>query len=269
MESKNRYVLPLTTIALLLLASLCYQESADTEILSHWGSYISGVAAALAFLWLVAGFYQQSKELRMQREELALQRQTLENQRKELTRISKYNALQQISGMLDGFASSLPREKLPAVTTVDQLSVAFMTGVANHWKVILESNDSQEVFTAHRHWLPIESLCTEFISTYWAAMKLYSEATGEILPIQDENASQYIYFNYEHIRTIPHLQKYSGAAFAIATDLFLMDPGLTRVRFAGYSALNKIYPNIVKQDALEKLKSAVDELDKKDNQKKE
>lgn len=73
----------------------------------HIGSYISGFASSLAFIWLIASYQQQSKELQLQRSELVLQRQSLDNQSKELDQLGKYAALEQMARMIDFFEKSL------------------------------------------------------------------------------------------------------------------------------------------------------------------
>ena len=44
---------------------------------NEWGDYLAGLASALAFLWLIGGYFLQRTELRLQREELTLQREEL------------------------------------------------------------------------------------------------------------------------------------------------------------------------------------------------
>jgi hypothetical protein len=52
------------------------------------GQFISGVAGALAFLWLVLAYQQQNRQLEMQQQELKLQRRELKAQREETARLA-------------------------------------------------------------------------------------------------------------------------------------------------------------------------------------
>jgi hypothetical protein len=213
MRKSPKYILPLATVVLLLLAILIFQRAPNIETASQIGGYISGIAASLAFVWLIAGFFQQSNELRLQREELSMQRKALVLQKEELKKISKFNALQQISLMLDSFNSSLTAKQIPNINTVENLSMAFMNGMQSEWKTILDSTNSQEVFDSHVKWLQIESICRQFISTFYSAVRLYAETTGEITLLENDNEAQFVYFGHEKIKDIPHLQQYAGAAY--------------------------------------------------------
>lgn len=262
MRKFSKNILPLTTVALLLLAFLLFQRSPNIETASQIGGYISGIVASLAFIWLIAGFFQQSNELRLQRKELSMQREALLLQKEELKKINKFNALQQISSILDSFNSSLPAKQIPNIITVENLPMAFMEGIAE-WKIILESTNSQEVFDAHNKWLLIESICRQFISTFYSAVRLYAETTGEITLLKNDNETQFIYFNHEKIKGIPHLQQYAGVAYSVASNLVDLGPGLKRVALAGFESTEKLMPGVVRQDALEKLRKEVKDLDDK------
>ena len=52
------------------------------------GDFLAGVAAPIAFLWLILGFFQQGAELGLQRRELRLQREQLRLQREEVARLA-------------------------------------------------------------------------------------------------------------------------------------------------------------------------------------
>jgi len=53
---------------------------------NEWGDFFAGVFSPIALLWLVLGYFQQGKELRLQVEEL---RRSVEQQ-KELASATKY-----------------------------------------------------------------------------------------------------------------------------------------------------------------------------------
>jgi len=52
------------------------------------GQFVSGIAALLAFLWIILAYLQQNTQLRLQREELVLQRNELVLQRQEMKRLA-------------------------------------------------------------------------------------------------------------------------------------------------------------------------------------
>ena len=54
--------------------------------LNEFGDFLAGSFAPLAFFWFVIGYFQQGKELQLQREELALQRQEFNFQGKQAKR---------------------------------------------------------------------------------------------------------------------------------------------------------------------------------------
>ncbi|MBY3099118.1 hypothetical protein HFO69_15595 [Rhizobium laguerreae] len=58
--------------------------------LDGWGTYLSGVFAPLAFFWLVATVWIQSRELAEQRQELALTRKEFEHNREVMKAQSDY-----------------------------------------------------------------------------------------------------------------------------------------------------------------------------------
>lgn len=57
--------------------------------LADVGLFVTGVAGALALLWIILAYWQQSHQLQMQRHELALQRRELALQRQETNRLGE------------------------------------------------------------------------------------------------------------------------------------------------------------------------------------
>ena len=62
--------------------------------LNELGDFLGGVASPLAFLWLVLGFFQQGREIRMSSKALHLQaqelRKSVDEQRKQAQRSDRY-----------------------------------------------------------------------------------------------------------------------------------------------------------------------------------
>lgn len=262
MNKLYKYILPLLSLAVIAASLIVFFQVQNTQIASHVGSYVSAVAAALAFLWLIATFLQQMNELKLQREELRLQRSTLDLQREEIRKISKYNALQQIARMLESFNESLEKKSLPNVHSADDLPKLYTEGWTTYWKPILENTDSNLILKASNEWHTIETVCLQFLSIIASAVNLYSESTGEFDPIPSEGVPLYVTSLHEQLRKIPHIQQYIDPAYAIAMDFSLMEPGIKKVRLARYEALDRLFPEVVKKDELQKLRDEVKQYEK-------
>lgn len=85
----------LVTITWLLgLVVFFYFRFQELLILSpnEWGDFVAGVTAPLAFMWLVIGYFQQGRELVLNREALILQAQELKNsvqQQEQLVQVTR------------------------------------------------------------------------------------------------------------------------------------------------------------------------------------
>lgn len=75
----KRYIishwLRVTTVLICCAALLVFLFSDGPNTANEYGDFLAGFAGSLAFLWLVASFSLQRRELALQREELALQRE--------------------------------------------------------------------------------------------------------------------------------------------------------------------------------------------------
>jgi hypothetical protein len=237
--------------------------------------------AGLAFIGVIYTIYLQSQQVQLQAHELKLQREELSETRKELSRsataqeqtfkvlsaqlantekMAKHSALQIASGIMRSFEDSLPRSTLPKVTSIDQFTSEFVTGLQS-WGTILESRNNDEVFKLYCAWQNYENLCNEFIFSYVSAVNAYAETANLIPPIPTENPMAYLSIERPHLRSIPHLQKYYPVAQGISIQMDYLQPGLVRVRCAGLSAIEKMFPGTVKKDALDKFKREVEALD--------
>jgi len=83
-------------IAVIVLVMQGFPKSAN-EV----GDFLAGFAGALAFLWLIASFHIQSKELVMQRKELQLQREAMSKQTQEFKHLAQFSALEHVKNMMD------------------------------------------------------------------------------------------------------------------------------------------------------------------------
>ena len=89
-EFKLGWVLSILYLLFILTISLLFVFASDSKSLSlnNLGDYLAGVFSPLAFLWLVLGYRQQAKELRLQAKEL-------KNTVRELSSQNELNALAQ------------------------------------------------------------------------------------------------------------------------------------------------------------------------------
>ena len=81
----------LTVVWLGSFALVLYFQSSDgmRMSLNEWGDFLAGASAPLALLWLVVGYFQHGKELRLNTEALRLQQDELERQANETRRLAR------------------------------------------------------------------------------------------------------------------------------------------------------------------------------------
>lgn len=226
------------------------------ETLSHLGDFLSGFAAALAFIWLIAAYRLQAQELRLQRNELALQREAMQQQREEWRKMGKYAALEQASRILDQFDQSLAKNAEDRPRSITDLPVSFMNGTSL-WKRIAESPNTQEVLDAYTRWIYIDSACEEFLNRVVSAIELYEEATAQRILPKADSAVERIYFSDKTALSIPFIRHYIGSATLLASHLFITQPGRDRLQLRGLEAMNILRPGIVKEGALAELRARV------------
>lgn len=86
--------LSLLVLAVAALNSLTLRENPLDAKLQDFGQWLSGVAGALAFIWLIVSYFQQGEELELQRQELAATREQLGLQKAEMARLADEAARQ-------------------------------------------------------------------------------------------------------------------------------------------------------------------------------
>lgn len=227
------------------------------ETLSQIGDFFSGFASTLAFIWLIAAYLMQGRELRLQRQEFAMQRQAMEQQRNEWKKMGKYASLEQVNRIMDQYGESLSKGSIPNVRSMNDLATAYMNGI-NLWKTITESKNPNEVFEAHKQWLPIDAACEEFLNRFVSAVEVYEEATETtILPAGGSSVNR-VYFASDSLLNIPIIRHYAGTAKALATNLFITEPGRDLLRLKGFEATDKLFPGIMKAEAIAEMRSRVE-----------
>lgn len=241
-------------------ATLCIALTAVTifnyyklDELSHIGSYVSGFAAALAFMWLVAGSRMQSEEIRLQREELRLQRIALEHQAKEMKETAKFAGYDQIQRILKEALDEICESEISAQSP-SELYRCWTEGM-KHWKPILESTNPQEVVEASEQWLPTAVVVKNYIASIAQALRIYLESQPSIKFEQQESDARFVYVYSSWMRKVPYLSKHEGTASFLANFVFLTEPAekaiTTAILYAGkiqhgekYFHMEKLQQNI-------------------------
>ena len=240
----------------LLSAGWIFMNSAGVKDAALYGDFFSGIAGALAFIWLIAGFMQQSRELHLQREELTAQRQELAAQKEQL-------ALGQVATMLSTFTSYLQSRNLEGVSSPNDIP-SFYMGRTAVWNSVLEPRTEDEQASAFLQWTAAENTAAEFLSTAASAARFYVQATNDEPIHEAVDDGQFVQLNFERIRVIPHLQLYIDKARVLAEDMSRLEPGRDRVRLAGFEGLNKRSPGLVREDKLADLRRRVEARNRQD-----
>ena len=83
------FIISFIWIFILFLIALFVCKPIWDLSLNELGDFLAGSLAPLAVLWFIIGYFQQGKELQLQRQELKLTTQELGNQTKQLAEQSK------------------------------------------------------------------------------------------------------------------------------------------------------------------------------------
>ncbi|MBI3915805.1 MAG: hypothetical protein HY322_02210 [Betaproteobacteria bacterium] len=248
---------PWALTAIVILAGIVALVIAPKlETLSQIGDFFSGFAGTLAFIWLVAAYFMQGQELRLQRQELAMQRQSMEQQRNEWKKIGKYAALEQVARILDQYDASLSRGSVQGVRSITDLPTAYMNGM-KLWNTITEGSDPNAVFEAHTKWLPIDSGCEEFLNRFVSAVEMYEGATDSVVLPAAGSSIQRVYFAPDALLSIPIIRHYSGTAKLLATHLLITEPGRDLLKLKGFEATEKLFPGIMFGEAIAEVRARV------------
>lgn len=247
----------LTAFAIVVAISIFILS--DMQGISQIGDFLSGFASVIAFIWLIAAYIQQGKELTMQREELALQRNTLNLQREELKKMGKYAALQQIAHIFEKYEQQLQqlsdkRNDFPCA--IADLPVTFVKGM-ELWKTIFQSNNYQDIYDTYIKWSAIESSCIGFLDQMVTAIELYEEAVGTVIIPKEGGSPIRLYSPPRALRDIPFIRNYIGIAEMLSSQMVLMEPGLDKIRLKSLDAMNNLLPGIIKEEALSELQAKV------------
>ncbi|MEC8066471.1 MAG: hypothetical protein VX154_01270 [Pseudomonadota bacterium] len=179
------------------------------------GGLLAGFSAAVAFVWLIAGFYQQSTELSLQRVELSLQRVALEQQRNEFRELNKQQTLSHIKHIMDMADSRLGgfREK-PLLDTVN----AF---VNDNLSVVLKSTNASEVSASSIRYYEGLNPIKAFFEEYKMCLCMVMEMKGVSYQKGDDlHFIEFIYRYSPHSKDVPYLLGYHNSIFS-TTNLLI------------------------------------------------
>lgn len=241
--------LPLSVTILVLAVIVWFHPPAGASRVADLGDFLSGVAGALAFVWLIAGFQQQRHELAAQAEDLKATKQALAAQTAELRRMAKYAALGQIASMLESFKSSLAARGVPGNSAMEDLTQYFVNSIA-HWKYVLENKNPQTVFDNYMHWVKVEGLTDSFLTTVAFAARLYADVSDDVTFVAKEDPAEFVVTNYNALLRVPHLAQYMGVAKVLADSMVILAPGREKVRVLGLKATNELMPGVINEDAM-------------------
>lgn len=249
----------LITGAILALGAVAIVAIGDLTKIAQFGDFVAGFSAALAFLWLIAGLKLQANELKLQRKELQLQRAALENQTKELRNSARFSSLSQIATILERATQRVAEGEL-GIKDPSEISIHWHNGMRK-WNTILESTDPNVVQSEFLKWSKIEALTRGYIASISVALKIYLEhyLDSKFEPRKSNEEFLYVYSSW--MTNAPYLLDHAGTATMLAHNLFLMEPGLKSMRFAGFCATAKISGDEIFKDGA--LKAMRDELEQK------
>ena len=100
--------------------------------------------------------------------------------------------LQQIATILKEFERILPNKNIHGVRCVDDLNMIYMMGIIDYLTATKGSKDYSTIHHAYSKWQPIELVCTQYVESFFLAVKLYSESTGEFGINPDQSAKAFI-----------------------------------------------------------------------------
>lgn len=152
------------------------------EHLEAYGAGISAIAGSLALLWMVAGYYQYARELRMQRDELilqrkelALQREALQQQVDELKNMNQTSALEHVKGIISRMEEDVGKDAIPTL-----MSKVFPQPC---WRDVFNEVSPQLVEAKAQDGLLIRKAPHAFVNALVGAARYYATVTGRTMSV--------------------------------------------------------------------------------------
>ena len=253
----GRWWLICATTLIVIIGVAVWSLSSNSTTAVAFATYVSGIASALALLWLAAGFRIQTSELALQRQELQFQRVAAEHQAHELSNASKLSSLTQVKAIIDDAESAIRSSKL-AIENPTGLQPLLMTKMST-WETIEKSIAPKNVVDAYQDWLAAETLANNHIRYISAAMKMYFEYHLPETTFDTKLSPENFVLSYEGlVQGVPFLSTHILTTKLLAEHLTMIGPGMERMRLAWLVASAKmIGKDKFKNQALEELRDKV------------
>ena len=220
----------LASVIVIVIAFLYAQFHPDVCSGGSLGTYISGVASAVGFIWLVSGYRSQKAELKLQREELQAQRETVALQKEEIGKIAESNTINLIAKILDDFKNDLGKisfktymvqtNETRGKTPRDLLKLFSnnLDPMCIHLATKPDKINNGQIQDFRGKWLPIENACQNFLETFLTALDLYFAAITNSTPLDRTDISHELELLPE-IEQFPFIQQYYPLAKRLAKDM--------------------------------------------------
>lgn len=262
--SRRYRLLVLVSIAVFLGGILLYMNTGSAGDRAALGDFIGGVVSSIALLWLVAGFFQQSNQLELQRGELQLQRDALERQveelslqrneiklqrevfelqKEEMSKMGYFTSLGQIAQILEQFDSSVRANSKLELSGAVEISSALSLGMS-HWHVVLGDASRFDKVNAFLKWIAIERTALAFLGAIDTSCKIYSHATGNSLLNTNIAIEDRIVDGFERLKTVPYVQNFAESAYNVAQFLITTRPGRAKIERLGLQATYEQNPKL-------------------------
>ncbi len=232
-----------TTIVIICLGVWVYYVE-RLSVAGQVGNIFGGFAGALAFIWLVTGFYYQLKELTIQRTELSFQRRELELQREslnaqvfEIKHMGELASLAHVRGVMELAETRLTNNESP-YSSLNMVEVTWMMAFPSLIKTIRESTDAGEVLEAANKLIGLKNPVHAFMSEFKSAFLLY--ASAKTLNVKEHaDPFRFILLNRDVLADVPYLSQYSPIAGQIARR-FCIDERFISITQLAHMAVSKI-----------------------------
>ena len=256
--SRWPYLVPIiATICLIAIGYVGWEYSTSADEASQWATYVSTIVSAVALIWFVAGFRLQTTELLLQRQELELQRVAAQQQAVELNNAAKLGSLEQIRSLLEDAEKAI-KDSAVGISSNTQIQQNLFKKMTL-WKEIDESRVPERVSDLYSEWLPYEAAAKNYVRYVATALKIYITyhfPSEKIDPKIESEEFLVVYSPWGN--NAPFLSHHIGVATILANLLWLMSPGLDRMRLAWMVASAKIFErSMFVEGALEELRDKV------------
>lgn len=239
-------ILPWTAILILSAFGIAAAIVAGVKFPSDQYSPIASLVAAasnfLAVVWFTATLLYQARQLREQREQFTLSLDRMH-------RDSKRDALVVVESILrDTENRALAQNKdLKSLSEILPRYVDF-----SNMKVMLESEDPNEVLAAGMKWLHQEGPALTLMRGIKAAALMYEESVGTQMFSPAKEPDEFVFINGPVLWNLPFFQNYQGLSDMIAEFMFTILPGRTSAQVAYMVALARTTKEgIIKRERLE------------------